>query len=419
METLVQQYQNDPSMGNAVSQEIEILLGHDAGLWTSWIGEFIYTKLYLLLTVVPVVNPRLDMAHYQSIINELFDADPLYLLYALRKWSKISPPLFDHDALINKLQRACGKSIQQLQKNEISRTFLYLESLSLVYLAHRQSEAALDCFFRIEELVSTYQGEISLGVIPLSIDLRERDCRRIFELIEQQRLYDVVANRILALVRVSRELTQEFLVRNVHIFPVRAVVTQLSAEKDLMISYLNALMDNIPDEYNSAEYASLHEEHIRALINNDTDCTQDILRLLEYSRNIDPTHALQLCAEHFPPLTKPSIHLLTKSGRFTEALSLLMEHGGSAVECIDFVERHGTALWDIVVERALQQPTFLSELLDKISEHTELASDLIEKLPVDSFNREVRQKTVDLLGQMNEKVIPYFLGIACLKSVAE
>lgn len=403
VQSLIEKYRHGERDENSISQEVSVLLGRDSGLWTHWIDKFVDGELFFLLTAVPVMNPRLDTAQYQRVIDLLLDADPLHLLATVRKWSQISPPLIDRGRLITSLENHCNKKINRIEQNKVIDTFLYLECLSLLYLASRQYAEALDCFFRIEELLTTHQNFIGSGALPSSIDLKERDCRRIFELIEQQGLFGVVANRILALVRVSRELTLDFLVRNIHIFPVLNVVAQLASEKEIMIGYLNALMEHVPDRYNSAEYSSIHSIHFSSLIESPSNRSSEILRFLEYSQHVDTVRALRMCLDHVPPLTKASIHILAKAERYTEALSLLLEQGGSARECVDFVIENGRDLWSIVVEYALHRPHFLSALLEEIGDHS-LAAELIEKLPPESLNHEIRQGVLRLLRQIHEKV---------------
>ena len=77
-----------------------------------------------------------------------------------------------------------------------------------------------------------------------------------------QNLFGVIKDRILHLVRLSPELSETLLMRNIDKLPVYAVVEQLKDDRALLHWYLHGLFVNIPEIYNTQEYAEFHVQQV-------------------------------------------------------------------------------------------------------------------------------------------------------------
>lgn len=171
-------------------------------------------------------------------------------------WAKISPPLFDF--------------LTQLDYLKSSQDLYCIEAKAFLYMMLKEFDKALLSYLDLE--ITTLQISKSNN------DNTKRDLRHIFDLIEKQvstvviytvlyvmsfkNLFGVIKDRILHLVRLSPELSETLLMRNIDKLPVYAVVEQLKDDRALLHWYLHGLFVNIPEVYNTQEYAEFHVQQV-------------------------------------------------------------------------------------------------------------------------------------------------------------
>lgn len=351
------------------------------------------------------------------------------MLQLVRIWSKIDPPLFDRVAFIARLEESAREahSSEETKEDESSTQsavakYLHLETLSILYLSERQPERALECLLDIESFAQENYLALGTSFVRLQLDVRERDVRRIFDLIRDQNLFNAVTNKIPALVRLSRELSQSFLVAHIQHFPIATVVAQLDGDSAQLLDYLNSLLRLLPDVYNEQQYARVHDVHLSlfaAQCQSSSFSMPEFLLFLQYSKHVAFQKVLDLCLSIVPLPIEAVVFSLTKLERYTEALAMLLEKGAKASEVLHFVENHGVELWKIVVHFSLSNPAFLSDLLSHVVDHGDRAVELISEIPVDMVVPELQDRISNMLVRYNRDVEMNSRVLGCIREEAD
>lgn len=372
------------------ARELVRLLGHDVNLWAQWIQRFVdASKVQYIAVLIPTHSPRLSISIYEAVLQYLFCSSPPDLISVMQRWARILPPIFDHAAFLDTLLLTVNTSEEKLRASfemealTDTTIYYYLETLSLLFLAQHRAEEALHVLLRIESFYRDQARSLSNTSSQNlhHVDLKDRDSRRIFDLIEEQHLFTAVADKIPALIRISRDLSQAFLVKNVAKLPVERVVSQIRSDKPILLEYLTSLMKRLPNVYNEPKYASIHEMHLDLfadLSQKKGDLKNELILFLKFSSNVSLQRALDVS---FSISTQAGVFVLTRLKRYTEALSILLQDGGSAREVLDFVAEHGDNLWKLVMEYSFSNLDFLGDLLDSVGNHRERACELLNEIP--------------------------------------
>jgi hypothetical protein len=230
----------------------------------------------------------------------------------------------------------------------------------------------------------------------------------VFDLIEKQGLYEAVRTRIIRLVRLSKNLAGNLLVRNIDKLSVSTVVKQLRSERHLLHWYLDLLFKRIPETYNTQEYADFHISQVslyaefapafvrpvitasenvdssslpvqRAIKPKEPD--SDFLVFLKTSNFAPLEIALKECQKRRPPLYMEIIYILAKMGNQKEALSILLQKIGDVQLAVEFVEANDAKLWSDLVDYSLHNQQFLTNLIDFVGTCSINPNDIIAKIP--------------------------------------
>lgn len=341
------------------SSELSRLISNDVILWERWIYDFAKRKCLLFISSrIPFDKPRLSTSVYEMVIENFFISNPKALNEVVEKWGKIIPPLFNHNNLLLRLENI---------KSNVDNPW-YLETQGKLYILSDQYENALNCYLQIlkpigeeNDIIEGYENSLINEPI---ISERSSHYKYVFELIEKFSLYDCIKEKIFNLIRLSKELSANLLVRNLEKLPVSVVARQLRIDKKILHWYLHTLFSRIPEQYNTQEYAdyhvmqvSLYAEFAPKFIKNVDDfilnnsakvlngqglndqwvdtpelsmkphqvaVESDFLLFLSASNYAPLEIALKECERRRPPLYPEIIYILSRMGNKKEALSILL-----------------------------------------------------------------------------------------------
>eukprot|EP01038_Epipyxis_sp_PR26KG_P008152 gene8152-11033_t len=280
----------------------------DIILWESWIYKFIkYKQIHFLCPFIPVedINYRLPNFVYEEILKSLFyndsnyDNETLYqsdnfrlsetnyddyfvpkiFLEMIKKWSKITPHIFNHSQIIISLENQTvtysfsnnnsnnnnNNMIfsnnnyyynKQIHANE--RQMYYLEALAHLYTANFMYEKSLNTYLSIPTNIDTQLLSI-IQQKSHNNNNKQEEYKHVFDLIEKQTLFSLVEHKIINLVRLSPLLSSKLLINNIDKLPVKSVVSQLSNDNKLLFWYLHLLFEEAYDIFsNKTEYSDLY-----------------------------------------------------------------------------------------------------------------------------------------------------------------
>jgi hypothetical protein len=336
------------------SSELSRLIGNDVILWERWIYDFAKRDCLLFIsTRIPFDKPRLSTSVYEMVIENFLISNPKALNEVVEKWGKVIPPLFNHNNLLSKLENV---------KSDLDNPW-YLETQGKLYILSDLYENALNCYLQIptpigleNDIIEGYGNSLINEPV---ISERSSHYKYVFELIEKHSLYDCIKEKIFNLIRLSKELSANLLVRNLEKLPVSLVARQLRTDNKILHWYLHTLFSRIPEQYNTQEFAdyhimqvSLYAEFAPKFIKTVDDSPKssngqgladqwvdtpelstkphqvvvesDFLLFLSTSTYAPLEIALKECERRRPPLYPEIIYILARMGNKKEALSLLL-----------------------------------------------------------------------------------------------
>lgn len=403
------------------ARECTRLISNDIILWERWIYVFAKRRcLHVISDMIPIERPRLPNPIYELVIETFLHSSSKALLDVVDRWGYLDPPVFNRGLLLNRLEAA----------REMDPW--YLETQAKLYMISNQHENALDCYLSIatNPKMDPFVSEKNFQE---NIEMDKNKYQHVFELIEKHNLFDVIKDKIVNLVKLSKDLSANLLIRNLDILPVASIAKQLRVEKQLLHWYLQTLFTRIPEQYNTQEYAdyhvmqvTLHAEFAPKFIKNDIkkkldgnenskkwinfpdlvipirpmNVDSDFLNFLKTSNFAPLDLALRECEKRKPPLYPEIIYLLARMGNKKEALSILLREIGDVYQAIEFVSIHDVQLWTDLVDYSLQHHDFLANLLDFIGICNINPINLIAQIP--------KKNTVEFLRQRIERIIRQF-----------
>lgn len=390
------------------------LIGQDLMLWETWVYKFMeYKQLHVLSIRLPVASPRLPKYIYEEVIRNHFYDNTAAFYEVVKKWSKISPPLFSHEDLIASLENLPNKYIDAY----------YLEALAQLYTSAHSYEKALNCYLDIPHNIVRKEAKF---LMKDRNEQDEKEYRHVFDLIEKQNLFKTIEKKIVNLVRLSQPLAAKLLLENLEKLPIASIADQLSVDKRLLFWYLDLVFNNdVACEIysNKLEYGQLHAIQVELYadlpIDTKSSCgivsteLSDNLEVIDINNDVllyDKSSwsktvvdsplmkflksglapfdvALGMCEIHNPPLFREMIYILSQLGNSRKALYLLLAEIGDLAQAIKFIEEQiakalnasenspvtggrsnlvnkPEQLWNDLIEYCLQNHGYLIRLVD-------------------------------------------------------
>lgn len=361
----------DSGRAEEAATECQRLLGDTETLWEFWVLVFDERRaLPALAPRLPVARPRLARSVYDMVLERLLAVDPSALRDVLRKWGRPSARRRSSDDLLYTLRAIADRvdDVTRRTDGPADRAAI-VEARAELYVLDDDAERALALLLALE---------------PAQLS----DPALVFELVERHELHDVVRDRVVDLARVSRDRAAHLLVRRIDKFPIADVARQL-ADVNLRLWYLRVIFAELPEAYASPDYRDLHATHVDLYASRNhfpssddpsaDDYDSELIRFLRWSNFVPLPHALAACRR--ANLHNETVYVLGRLGQPAQALDVLLHDVGSVKRAVDFVRQHNQSqtgdLWDVLVNHALQNPAFLSGLLD----HAQVASRLVRHIP--------------------------------------
>jgi hypothetical protein len=362
--------------------------------WEHWVWRFAEVNKYDEITpYIPTtqVRPPLPSLIYEIMLGHYVSTDRPRLKDLLERWP---PELYNAWSIIEAIKsrlKVGDVREDSIEDGIIGRDWrILMEGLAKLYLAEGRLRKALSCYFHLQNADAA------------------------MSLISENHLVDAVSNDIpgFILLRVSKtqqraaglsdleEATQEpirLLVDEAHhgIVPPETVISQLTKRygtpNPYLFFYFRALWNG--DTTTAAEEAA-HELNssvpsLRGLRATEqslaategkslvSDFADDALReFAEYDRELlmiflktSQSYTLQtastICEQrnYIPEL----VYLLSKEGRTTQALRLIIDQLGDVSQAIAFAkEQNDKGLWDDLLDYSMSKPRFIRGLLEEI-----------------------------------------------------
>lgn len=361
--------------------------------WEHWVWVFAQADKFEEITpYIPntQLEPPLPSIVYELVLGHYVATDRAKLKELLERWP---PDLFDAAPVIEAIQarlKAGDISETSTEDGEVSRDWrLLMECLAKLYLADNRPAKALQCYIRLQDadIAMKLISEFHL-VEAVSDDIPNFILLRISK--EQQRSAPMAE-----LEAASREPIR-LLVAEAHYGIVRpeAVIEQLDARFGIpnpyLFFYFRALWEGqtastgpseelSTEDKHGARKQSLIDERLvategKALVSDHADTALALfaeydrpllMNFLKVSQSYTLDLASKICKQrkYIPEL----VYLLSKEGRMTEALRLIIDEIGDVSQAISFAkEQDDQSLWDDLLGYSMNKPPFIRGLLEEV-----------------------------------------------------
>lgn len=359
--------------------------------WEQWVWVFAQAdRIEEITPYIPrtPLHPPLPSVVYELVLGHYVTKDRKKLRELLNRWP---PELFDAGPVIEAIQgrlRAGDIREDSVEDGETGQDWrVLMECLAKLYLADNRPAQALGCYIRLQdadvamELISKYHL-----VDAVSDDIPNFILLRISK--EQQRSAPMTV-----LEQLSREPIR-LLVAEAHHGIVRpeTVIEQLDSRYGIpnpyLFFYLRALWEGqitfeaeeLTGESSSRlRKQSLVDERLiategKALVSDHADTALPLfaeydrpllMNFLKTSQTYTLDLASKLCKQrnYIPEL----VYLLSKEGRMTEALRLIIDEIGDVSQAISFAkEQDDQSLWEDLLKYSMNKPKFIRGLLEEV-----------------------------------------------------
>jgi vacuolar protein sorting-associated protein 41 len=230
----------DKGRADIAAEECHVLIGKDAINWERWIYHFITRKQVAeIVKYIPTSSPRLPPQVYETVLEELLQNDSRLFLNTIKRWAPVTPPLFQNDFMLLRLETAQNPDR------------CILQAKAELYILARMYDKAITAYLEVE-------GDRIAKDRSSGDKQNPGDFDHIFDMIERENLFNSVRDKLVNMFRLSREHTEQFLLRNIDKLPVKSVVKQLRIDRRCLYWYLHFIFTNCYDTYNTQEFEDYH-----------------------------------------------------------------------------------------------------------------------------------------------------------------
>ncbi|XP_077232382.1 uncharacterized protein LOC143869458 [Tasmannia lanceolata] len=208
----------------------------------------------------------------------------------------------------------------------------------------------------------------------VNIYLDYNDKTRIFSLIRNNNLVNILRDRVDRLMQIDANETSQLLVENIETIPMRDVVARLERDKSqrYLVSYLHRLVLKDPDS--CVEY---HDLMVRLYAQHQRE---SLLSFLKLSTDYRLEGALEVCKG--ANMIKEVVFLYGRMGDLRTALKYIMESQDNINESIEFCKEHqDSELWKDLIAHSMARPEYIGELLKNIGTDISDPKELIDRIP--------------------------------------
>ena len=353
--------------------------------WEHWVWVFAEAQKFDEITPhipTPQIAAPLPSVVYEIILGHYVAQDRLRLQDLLELWS---PELFDPSTIIEAIESKLKTGEireDSIEDGIVGRDWrILLASLAKLYLANGQPRKALTCYIRLQDADSTMSliSEYHL-VSAVAYDIPGFILLRVTKTQQQSAPLMELAAQTIEPIRL--------LVSEAHhgILPTTTVIDQLKAHYGLpnpyLFFYFRALWNgetSTLDTSSKPTPRAATEERLLALegktlVSDHADTAVELfaeydrpllMTFLKSSQTYTLEHASRICEQrnYIPEL----VYLLSKEGRTTQALRLIIDSLNDVSQAIAFAkDQNDASLWDDLLDYSMNRPRFIRALLSEI-----------------------------------------------------
>ncbi|KAI4174491.1 MAG: hypothetical protein LQ343_002248 [Gyalolechia ehrenbergii] len=361
--------------------------------WEHWIWVFAQAdRIEEITPYIPrtPLRPPLPSIAYELVLGHVIMKDRKRLRELLNRWP---PELFDAGPVIEAIQgrlRAGDIREDSVEDGETGQDWrILMECLAKLYLADNRPAKALGCYIRLQdadvamELISKYHLVDAVSDdIPNFILLRvskEQQLSAPLAVLEQASREPIgllVAEAHHGIVRpetVIEQLDERYGIPNPYLFfYLRALwegeTTSASTEEQQSVESTSRFRKQslVDERLIATEGKALVSDHADTALRLFAEYDRDLLMsFLKKSQSYTLDLASRLCKQrkYVPEL----VYLLSKEGRMTEALRLIIDEIGDVSQAISFAkEQDDQSLWEDLLKYSMDKPTFIRGLLEEV-----------------------------------------------------
>ncbi len=352
--------------------------------WEHWVWVFAQANKYEEITPsIPTsqLRPPLPSLVYELVLGHYIQTDRLRLSELLERWP---PDLFDAGVIVEGIEsklKAGDVREDSSENGEIGRDWrILMDGLAKLYLANGQPRSALSCYIRLQDadaamsliaeyhLVSAVSDDIP-GFILLRVSKAQQKSAPLSELstatLEPIRLLVAEAHHgIVQPETVIAQLDKRYGMPNPYLFfYFRALWTGDTAQDSQETTSPKAATE---ERLLAIEGKTLVSDHADIAVHLFSEYDRTLLiEFLKSSQSYDLALASKLCEERkfIPEL----VYLLSKEGRTTKALRLIIDSLNDVSQAISFAkEQNDASLWDDLLDYSMNKPRFIRGLLEEV-----------------------------------------------------
>ncbi|KAL8965682.1 MAG: hypothetical protein Q9183_003734 [Haloplaca sp. 2 TL-2023] len=374
--------------------------------WEHWVWVFAQANKFEEITPhIPSTHlqPPLPSIAYELVLGHFVAEDRIRLQALLERWS---PELFDAssviEAIVGRLKAGDIRedSVEHGQAGHDWR--ILMECLAKLYLADGRPAQALKCHIQLQDadvamrLISEYHlvdavSDDIASFILLRISKEQQRSAPLQELekASQEPIRLLVAEAHHGIVQpesVIRQLEGRYGIPNPYLFfyfrdlwegetavSTAGQATTTSTSRDRKLSLMDERLIATEGKAMVSDYADtalrLFAEYDRPLL----------MAFLKSSQTYTLDLATKICKRrnYVPEL----VYLLSKEGRMTEALRLIIDEIGDVSQAISFAkEQNDQSLWDDLLNYSMNKPPFIRGLLEEVGTSIDPVK-LVRKIP--------------------------------------
>lgn len=375
--------------------------------WEHWVWVFAEARKYEEITpYIPTtqLRPPLKSVVYEMILGHYIAVDRLQFQKLLQLWP---PYLYDAGSVIEAIQgRLRGGDIKEnsTEDGETGRDWrILMHGLAKLYLADGRARQALQCYIQLQDadaamdliaefhLIDAVSDDIP-GFILLRVSKSQQKSAPIPELEEAtlepvRLLVNEAYHGIVPPETVISQLENHGNMRLYLFFYFRALwnghnTTSLATHSPTRASTTLISSALVPhaERLAASEGKSLVSDHADLAVSLFASYDRPLLMtFLKTSQSYNLEAASQICKKRsFIP---EWVYLLSKEGRLTQALRLIIDHLNDVSQAIAFCkEQNDQSLWDDLLDYSMNKPRFIRGLLEEVGTSINPIS-LVRRIP--------------------------------------
>mmetsp|Transcript_7798 Transcript_7798/g.14869 ORF Transcript_7798/g.14869 Transcript_7798/m.14869 type:complete len:939 (+) Transcript_7798:56-2872(+) len=349
------------------------LLGRNTDLWEKQVALFTqHRQIKVLAPYIPTSSPQLKAFVYELVLNYFRLEDAEGLVSTLKMWPSA---IYSIETIVQSIEDRLEQLAAESMHNKGSAAFRNFAaknqaSPAISALTLEQKRRDSQTKFLREALSILYiKSEQYSKAVEQYLQLGRKD---VFDLVKQLNLFEAVSKQVLLLMKFHVEESCQLFVEYIDKIPMDEVVKQIETEPELLHKYLHAVF--CADRVIGYKH---HQLQVELYAKYEPD---QLLHFLEHSNCYQLEDALDICQKK--ELYAEMVFLLTKMGDLKQALTLIIEKLEDVDKAMALVEeQQDSGLWEELINRSLDRPNFLSDLLRHVGNHYVDMPTLVRRIP--------------------------------------